>query len=1120
MSARQRIVRERRLYNKWVASQTLEDFALRYTATRARRWSAFRIASTAIGATSFLACEAIGGSITLAYGFPNAVAAIAASIALMFLIGLPIALYAADNGLDIDLLTRGAGFGYLGSTITSLIYASFTFLLFAIEASIMSAALEMALGIPLALAHVISSLVVIPIALYGMSLITKMQAVTQPIWILLQLAPVVYILIYGRDELKDWTHFAGRAGAPDGSFNLLLFGMALSTLLSLLPQIGEQSDYLRFMPQRGRKDTKWWAAVLTSGPGWVFVGGFKLLIGSFLALFAIWHGVGADRAANPTDMFRVVFREMSGSPTMALVLTGVFVVVCQLKINVTNAYAGSIAWSNFFSRLTHAHPGRVVWLLFNVLLALLLMEIGVFRVIEGILILYANLAAGWIGALSADLIVSKPLGLSPKHIEFKRAHLYDINPVGVGAMVLSIVVSTASLVGLMGPLMHAFSPLLGLTVAFVAAPAIALATRGRYYLARPATGLPEGVAELRCVICENLFERVDMAHCPAYGGSICSLCCTLEARCHDLCKKDSNVGQQVTALLERILPTRIARSVRTTTGQFVGVVLLFNLVIGGILYGVYVQYGLVAPEAREVIQTTLWSVFLSLLIVSGIAAWLMVLAHASRRAAEQESALQTTMLMDEISAHERTDAELQKAKEVAESANAAKSRYLVGVSHEIRSPLNAIYGYAQLLEREADIAPAEAGRVIRRSSEHLTTLVEGLLDISRIESGVLRLSRDKVAFPEFLNQIADMFRMQAEAKGVAFKFERPARLPAYVRTDQKRLRQILINLLSNAVKYTADGEVRLSLRYRGQVAEFEVADTGIGILPQDLEAIFEPFERGGMQAAQSMPGVGLGLAITKVLTHVLGGEIAVTSEPGKGSCFVVRLMLSEPLDTPTETFTRRQIRGYAGPRKTLLLVDDDPVHLSVTQNLMKPLGFVVYAASDGMAGLELAARCKPDLVMLDIQMPGMTGWQVAARLRQTADVQPRIMMVSANAHEHTPGGDERSVHDAFVMKPVELEVLLGRVGELLDLTWLHDEDDVAAEPVARAGEPAPGSSIDLGELYRLGRIGHVRAIEAKLDEMEARDPANGPFVARLRALVKRFDLKSYLAILQGVQTHD
>jgi CheY-like chemotaxis protein len=173
-----------------------------------------------------------------------------------------------------------------------------------------------------------------------------------------------------------------------------------------------------------------------------------------------------------------------------------------------------------------------------------------------------------------------------------------------------------------------------------------------------------------------------------------------------------------------------------------------------------------------------------------------------------------------------------------------------------------------------------------------------------------------------------------------------------------------------------------------------------------------------------------------------------------------------------------------------------------------------------MAGLELAARCKPDLVMLDIQMPGMTGWQVAARLRQTADVQPRIMMVSANAHEHTPGGDERSVHDAFVMKPVELEVLLGRVGELLDLTWLHDEDDVAAEPVARAGEPAPGSAIDLGELYRLGRIGHVRAIEAKLDEMEARDPANGPFVARLRALVKRFDLKSYLAILQGVQTHD
>ena len=149
-------------------------------------------------------------------------------------------------------------------------------------------------------------------------------------------------------------------------------------------------------------------------------------------------------------MYHLAFREVFQSPTVALVMTGIFVIVCQLKINVTNAYAGSIAWSNFFSRLTHSHPGRVVWLVFNVLLALLLMEIGIFRAIESILVIYANFAAGWIGALTADLVINKPLGFSPKYIEFKRAHLYDINPVGVGALAISVLLSSLAFIGAFG----------------------------------------------------------------------------------------------------------------------------------------------------------------------------------------------------------------------------------------------------------------------------------------------------------------------------------------------------------------------------------------------------------------------------------------------------------------------------------------------------------------------------------------------------------------------------------------------------------------------------------------------------------------------------------------------
>src|ERR1700677_3257053 len=190
MTAHQRIVRVRRNYNKWVANQTLEDYALRFTAKSARKWSSLRVANTAIGAISFLALEAIGGAITVNYGFANATSAILVVSGLIFLTGLPIAYYAATYGVDIDLLTRGAGFGYLGSTVTSLIYASFTFLFFAIEGLILSVALQLLFGIPLTVAHILSSLVVIPIAIYGISLISSMQLATQPIWLALQFVPL------------------------------------------------------------------------------------------------------------------------------------------------------------------------------------------------------------------------------------------------------------------------------------------------------------------------------------------------------------------------------------------------------------------------------------------------------------------------------------------------------------------------------------------------------------------------------------------------------------------------------------------------------------------------------------------------------------------------------------------------------------------------------------------------------------------------------------------------------------------------------------------------------------------------------------------------------------------
>ncbi len=1124
MSAPQRIIRERRQYNQWVATQTLEDYALRYTAERARR-SSFRVGNTALGPISFLACEAIGGAITLSYGFHTAWCAIAVFSVLMFLIGLPIAYYAARYGVDIDLLTRGAGFGYMGSTITSLIYASFTFILFSIEASIMSLALRLLFDIPLWLAHLVSSLMVIPIAIYGFSRISRMQLLTQPVWLLLQFVPVAYIVWKNPAELQGWTQFTGSQGSTDGTLNMVLFGLAVSTLLSLLPQIGEQVDYLRFLPTRkSSKQGGWWGALLATGPGWIVIGAIKLMIGSFLAFIALRNGVPVAQADQPTQMYLVAFQKTFSSPSFALVLTAAFVIVCQLKINVTNAYAGSIAWSNFFSRLTHSHPGRVVWLVFNVLLALLLMEIGIFRAIEDILIIYANFAAGWIGALTADLVINKPLKLSPPGIEFKRAHLYDINPVGVGALLLAVVLSSLAFVGAFGSLMQAWSPLIALLVAFVTAPVIAWYTQGRYYLARQSDlhehdqdhHVTDHVAEIRCSICENAFERNDIAFCPAYSGPICSLCCTLEARCHDLCKQGSRVSEQLGVLLRWILPVRIAATLHTRAAQFIGMMLVSNALIALLLSLINQQYHHVTHAERELVSTTLWLVYLCLLVLSGIASWLIVLAHENRRIAEAESSRQTSMLMEEIEAHQRTDTALQKAKETAEAANTAKTRYIVGLSHEIRTPLNAISGYAQLLERSHSTPSENAVRVIRRSADHLANLIDGLLDISKIESGMLKLNRDKVNLLDFLNQLVDMFKLQAAASNIEFRFIRASYLPIWIYTDQKRLRQILINLLSNAIKYTQRGHASLAVRYRNQVAEFEISDSGVGIPEEDLERVFEPFERGRSSNVRHIPGTGLGLTITKLLTEIMGGEILVRSSVEVGTTFTVRIALPDATHDTVTTSAPHHICGYRGARIRVLLVDDDTAHLDIVCNLLKPLGFEVNTAASGHEGLTMAQQHHPDLVMLDISMGDMTGWELARIMRTLPELkQTRILMVSANAHEYV-SSDEEQPHDGFVMKPVDLQALLDNMARILKLEWEHELHIVANTHMQSAVQPALNAHHHLDALLQLGRIGHVRGIQAKLREIENEDAANKPFVNHMRTLVTNFDLKRYMKTLEGM----
>ena len=1076
-----------------------------------------RISQTAIGAISFLALEAIGGAITLSYGTTNAIFAICAAAVAMLIIGMPISRYAIRHGVDIDLLTRGASFGYIGSTITSLIYASFTFMLFAIEASIMTGALDIAFGIPPWIGYIISAAVVIPLVIYGVQLISRFQLLTQPFWIVLNVLPFIFIAFLDWQKFDLWRAFAGvnhsnaQVGGP-APFNLVEFGAASAVILALMPQIGEQVDFLRFLPPEGLRKWRHRLAVFLAGPGWVVVGVPKLLAGSFLAVLTLATGTPVREAGDPAHMYLAAFGYMIPNQTAALLLMAAFVVVSQLKINVMNAYAGSLAWSNFFSRLTHSHPGRVVWLVFNVVIALLLMELGIYRLLEATLGIFSIIAMAWLCTISADLFINKPLGLSPEGIEFKRAHLYDINPVGLGSMLGSASVALAAHFGLFGPLMASLATYITL-IAFLLSPALAFATKGKFYLARKPRQSWKNLGSITCSICEHPFEHEDMAWCPAYAAPICSLCCSLDSRCHDMCKPHARLNTQIGTVARSFLPETVIARLTTRLGRYATTAILSISAIGTILGMIAYQVSQAAPVNAEVIYGTVLIVFFVFAIIAGIVSWFYVLAHDSRVVAEEESSRQNTLLLKEIAAHKKTDAALQDAKETAEAANRAKSRYVVGLSHELRTPLNAVLGYAQILERDETIpAPRQSAiKIIKRSADHLSGLIDGLLDISKIEAGRLQVYSNEINIQDFLDQIVEMFGLQAQAKGLVFEHERARALPQYVRTDEKRLRQILVNLLSNAIKFTDEGTVKFDIAYRSQVATFTISDTGRGIAEKDLLRIYEPFQRGEADSVRPMPGLGLGLTITQLLTNTLGGEISAKSVKDEGSTFRVRLMLSA-IDRPnTAPAAEKKIVSYSGPRRTIMVVDDNVDHRDLMREVLVPMDFVVLTANSGPDCLTLIEGAKPDLFLIDISMPGMSGWQLVEKLREIGQTGP-IVMLSANIGDGSGANTGTDGHNDAIAKPVDIRRLADKLAAHLGLVWVYENEIAPLVPVGpRLPVRSPGES-HVQDLLRLGEIGYVRGIEAKLADL-SQDEVNRPFADELGAYVKAFDIAGYMKFL-------
>jgi PAS domain S-box-containing protein len=631
----------RRQYNRWVATESIEDYALRYSPASFRKWSPTTIGSTLIGTNSALSYEAIGALLLLDFGFSNAIWALVFSGIIIFLAGLPICHYSARHNIDMDLLTRAAGFGYVGSTFTSLIYASFTFIFLAVETAIMAQAIKLYFGMPLWLGYIVCTVVVIPVVYYGVTAINRFHQWTQPLWLVLLAVPFYYVLTREPAALAAMTHFVGEVSKSDG-FDPYHFGIAAGISFALIAQIGEQVDYLRFMPERTHSNRfGWWANMLAGGPGWIVIAFVKQLGGMLLAAVAVLGGIAVVDAKEPIQIFNTAFRYAIDNPDTALMIGAVFVCVSELKVNVTNAYAGSLAWSNFFSRVTHSHPGRVVWLVFNSAIALMLMELDLFEAMNSVLGLYSNVAVAWICAVVADLAINKPLGLSPPLIEFKRAHLYNFNPVGVGSTIIASLVSTIAFTGVLGDYAQAYSWLIAAVLAFLLAPAFAYLTQGRYYIARRSefTATPE--AHVTCGICDNSYSQADSAHCPHHGVTICSLCCTLDPHCHDRCKPQvrsslDHYREWVHAACRRIVPDIAQRtSLRIAN---------FNLLWGGMLALIGATLWIALPSGMKALSPDLLAqfdgyagrAFFGLAVLASFATWWIILVDESRNLAVEE----------------------------------------------------------------------------------------------------------------------------------------------------------------------------------------------------------------------------------------------------------------------------------------------------------------------------------------------------------------------------------------------------------------------------------------------------------------------------------------------------